>query len=474
MSVGGIIQRANKREPGPVGPPGVVANANNGTSLDTATSTIVQLGQDVGAVGNPATLLSNRDIPFDSKVLNFLFAANKPFAQFDGSSTIYLGDVNGNINTGLAFFISPTLEQSNIYDNNGTYLDIAPGGYGFGDLNGAYGTGALRIQSGIDFIELGDILGGAGDMTLVLDNLLGAEQLRVHKGGFNYLAMDFPSATYKFGDISSTLNGNALSIDDTNESVIIGSQGNSNFSILSTSIGAEDYEVNFGTAFLILNKSTGLYEIGDTATSLNGTRLSLDDTNSLFDARADGKFDFHDTGNFSFLTIEPGPASVLIGDIDGKANSTIFTVADNTKSITAEVNASKYLNIDVLNNIYSLGDVANLIGPYLNMNTSAGSAFIDLYAQLPGGNPYIDFFGQATGAGGSYLQLDVNNTMILKISETAALTLTGDTTLIHTGTALANGAAAQVGTLNNAPAAGNPTKWIPIDDNGTTRYIPAW
>jgi hypothetical protein len=26
----------------------------------------------------------------------------------------------------------------------------------------------------------------------------------------------------------------------------------------------------------------------------------------------------------------------------------------------------------------------------------------------------------------------------------------------------------------NAPAAGNPTKWIPIDDNGTTRYIPAW
>lgn len=39
---------------------------------------------------------------------------------------------------------------------------------------------------------------------------------------------------------------------------------------------------------------------------------------------------------------------------------------------------------------------------------------------------------------------------------------------------LTNGAAANVGTLNNAPAAGNPTKWIPIDDNGTTRFIPAW
>lgn len=42
-----------------------------------------------------------------------------------------------------------------------------------------------------------------------------------------------------------------------------------------------------------------------------------------------------------------------------------------------------------------------------------------------------------------------------------------------TGT-LTNGAAAQAGTLLNAPTAGNPTKWIPISDNGTTRYIPAW
>lgn len=39
---------------------------------------------------------------------------------------------------------------------------------------------------------------------------------------------------------------------------------------------------------------------------------------------------------------------------------------------------------------------------------------------------------------------------------------------------LPNGAGAAVGTLTNAPVAGNPTKWITINDNGTTRYIPAW
>lgn len=44
----------------------------------------------------------------------------------------------------------------------------------------------------------------------------------------------------------------------------------------------------------------------------------------------------------------------------------------------------------------------------------------------------------------------------------------------RTKTSWTNGAAAAAGTLLNAPAAGNPTKWIPVDDNGTTRYIPAW
>lgn len=46
--------------------------------------------------------------------------------------------------------------------------------------------------------------------------------------------------------------------------------------------------------------------------------------------------------------------------------------------------------------------------------------------------------------------------------------------LLKTGAALTDGAAAAAGTLLNAPTAGDPTKWIPINDNGTTRYIPAW
>lgn len=40
--------------------------------------------------------------------------------------------------------------------------------------------------------------------------------------------------------------------------------------------------------------------------------------------------------------------------------------------------------------------------------------------------------------------------------------------------AFSNNAAAAVGTLTNAPVAGNPTKWIPINDAGTIRNVPAW
>lgn len=47
-------------------------------------------------------------------------------------------------------------------------------------------------------------------------------------------------------------------------------------------------------------------------------------------------------------------------------------------------------------------------------------------------------------------------------------------TLIATSVTLSNGAAAALGTLTNAPSAGNPTKWVAIDDNGTPRYIPTW
>lgn len=56
---------------------------------------------------------------------------------------------------------------------------------------------------------------------------------------------------------------------------------------------------------------------------------------------------------------------------------------------------------------------------------------------------------------------------------TQALTITSTRLVTNLGN-FSNGAAAGAGTLGNAPSAGNPSKWIPLVDNGVTRYIPTW
>lgn len=55
------------------------------------------------------------------------------------------------------------------------------------------------------------------------------------------------------------------------------------------------------------------------------------------------------------------------------------------------------------------------------------------------------------------------------------LNLPGSATpMVQSNTTFTNHAGLSAGTLTNAPAAGNPTSWIAINDNGVTRYIPAW
>lgn len=48
------------------------------------------------------------------------------------------------------------------------------------------------------------------------------------------------------------------------------------------------------------------------------------------------------------------------------------------------------------------------------------------------------------------------------------------TFLMTTTAALTAGSTANVPTLTSGPVTGNPTKWIAINDNGTTRWVPAW
>ena len=86
------------------------------------------------------------------------------------------------------------------------------------------------------------------------------------------------------------------------------------------------------------------------------------------------------------------------------------------------------------------------------------------------------------------LLLTSASTLILRSANTTALTLDtsqnatfagtitkiGGAFLLATSSALTAGATSNVPTLTSGPVTGNPTKWVAINDNGTTRYIPAW
>ena len=105
------------------------------------------------------------------------------------------------------------------------------------------------------------------------------------------------------------------------------------------------------------------------------------------------------------------------------------------------------------------------------------------------GNPvfYLNTFDQSTTAGDKANSLMYGVFNALPASQTLAInavvTITQGSLVVPGGAgnnllsltaSPTNGAAASLGTLTNAPVAGNPTKWYPVNDAGTIRYIPLW
>lgn len=93
-----------------------------------------------------------------------------------------------------------------------------------------------------------------------------------------------------------------------------------------------------------------------------------------------------------------------------------------------------------------------------------------------GGAAHNSLSGLQGGGSGEYYHFTASQNTDLAAGYTAGKTLLAQnaTKLVRSTVSMNNGAGAGAGTITNAPSAGNPTKWIPIDDNGTTRYVPAW
>tara|TARA_R110000868_G_scaffold2620_3_gene18717 strand:- start:2637 stop:3089 length:453 start_codon:yes stop_codon:yes gene_type:complete len=104
----------------------------------------------------------------------------------------------------------------------------------------------------------------------------------------------------------------------------------------------------------------------------------------------------------------------------------------------------------------------------------SGGADHALLSSLQGGG--TSEYYHLTNAEHSALTAGFTGTTSLVRSSSPTITtpIISDAVLHRSVVTLTNGAAAAAATLLNAPAAGNPTKWAPVNDNGTTRYVPLW
>ena len=107
----------------------------------------------------------------------------------------------------------------------------------------------------------------------------------------------------------------------------------------------------------------------------------------------------------------------------------------------------------------------------LNVNGAAATQVTGLQV-TQGGQTGWQIYNPASS---SDFRVATNSTDRLKITAAGEISINSAATFyLASTTTLANNAAAAAGTLTNAPAAGNPTKWIKFDDNGVTRSIPCW
>lgn len=157
---------------------------------------------------------------------------------------------------------------------------------------------------------------------------------------------------------------------------------------------------------------------------INEASLLMDDANKLLQ--------FEVGAGLQFLYIDPLNSTYWIGDIPGAIDSTYFYL-DN---LGFEISSNGRSICGVDNDLSTFGEFASDV--YLRLLSTPGSESFILKCV-------------------NGIRIDSNSAILLKMFNP-----------------LINGAGASVGTLNNAPVAGDPTKWIAIDDGGTIRHIPAW
>ena len=171
-------------------------------------------------------------------------------------------------------------------------------------------------------------------------------------------------------------------------------------------------------------------------------------------ANSSGWLKNNGSGTFSYST--PTKSDVGLGNVDN--------TADSSKSVASAATLTTARNI----NGVSFNGSADITTP---INTTQKSDNVEynltFVSSVTAGNQSV-----YTDSAPSITYNPSTNT--LTTSNLKGKMTNNDTTMVSTNQTLTNWWGMYLATLGNSPIAGNPSKWIKIDDNGTIRYIPTW
>lgn len=402
-----------------------VAGADNGLSIDAVSKNAV-LGNDIGGIA--ATLLSNREIPsagFDLRV--------------SGA---------GNLVIGSAASIAGKLQV--IGTANGVQqLTKLPAGQtmpnAFYRVTDSANTPIFEIRT----LTAGNVFLGVG---VGAATTTGSSNVAI--GGTAFGATTFSANTS--GNQNIAIGVRALQANTTGSgNVAVGDAA-----LFSMTTGLSNIAVGQAALAFITTQSDNI-GIGQNAGHGGGSNYSrsimIGSTSyNQCTAGSDNVCVGYQTGATSGVPGAHGDGNVVIGSmaLAGQvmgALNILIGFQNNTANVvgTQVICIGGNCNVTALNNVTAIGTAIGVTVPNVAVLGRADQ------------NVLIGFTAAGADNGN---RLQVNGSV--SFSDAAAM--------LHAVVNMTDGAAASLGTLTNAPAVGDPTKWIPFDDNGTTRYIPAW
>lgn len=295
------------------------------------------------------------------------------------------------------------------------------------------------------------------------------------------------------GGISGTVNNV--------QNVIIGALGVAIPNLLNTSvlIGHDSGGAGGNTGMTVVGQSARgnantVVVIGNAATASSANNVSIGQAVSTTSARCIAIGQGHGSPNADQIKIGHGgtnaggagqiligngivPASVGANEIcmgheglGGGAFTTGFRFGQNQHTSGVAVPAYTVTWKSALGTDIAAGSVT-FVAPKATGNAAAGSF---IFQTSPAGAS-----GATLQTATTRLTIDPNGGVTLATPSAAAENLViagfggaGQASIRLNN--LTSGAGAAVGTLNNAPAAGDPAFWIPVNIAGTVRNIPAW